>query len=256
MSLLCLLDTNLARRLAVALLLAAALGACQRSTPPANAPTTAPAVTTAPTTPAPAATTTGDDAPPEGVLRAYVWDCPGAGKLVLRNLFREHAIAIDFHEGTQRLDQVVSASGARYANAGETIVFWTKGATATLQRAGAPAFACTELRAESLREDARLRGVVYRALGNEPGWTLEVGPGGRLEWNTNYGQDRYSFDGAIEAAGGDAATRTFTATQGEQSVEVKIRAEPCTDDAGVAYELAATIESAGGALRGCATRLN
>ena len=121
-----------------------------------------------------------------------MWQCADGQTLVMRNLFRERAIAIDFHDGTRRLDQTVSASGARYADS--VMVFWTKGSTATLERQGAPVVHCEERRADSLREDARARGVVYRALGNEPGWILEIGPGTKLSWTTNYGQDRHDFE--------------------------------------------------------------
>lgn len=125
---------------AVFLLLATA--GCQRKAP--NAADTATAAAS-------------QDEPPEGVLRAYVWQCSDGQTLVMRNLFREQAIAIDFHDGTRRLDQTPAASGARYAD--PVVVFWTKGSTATLERQGAPAAECEERRAESLREDARLRGV-------------------------------------------------------------------------------------------------
>ena len=106
------------------------------------------------TVPAAAPAPDGDDVP-AGVLRAYVWACADGQKLVMRNLFRENAIAIDFHDGTRRLEQTVSASGTRYADA--VVVFWTKGGSARLERQGAPAVQCEERRAESLREDARAR---------------------------------------------------------------------------------------------------
>ena len=49
---------------------------------------------------------------------------------------------------------------------------------ATLERQGAPAVTCEERRAESLREDARARGVTFRALGNVHQATLAmVAPG-------------------------------------------------------------------------------
>jgi putative lipoprotein len=231
--------------------LIAALG-CQRkeapvaatatgAKPPASVPATAPA-------PTPAA-----DEVPAGVLRVYVWHCMDGQTLVMRNLVREKAIAIDFHDGTRRLDQTVSASGARYADS--VVVFWTKGGTATLERQGAPPVQCEERRADSLREDARARGVVYRALGNEPGWVLEVGPAGSLSWTTNWGQDRFDFEQAQAATAPDGAT-VYTAQQGDVSIRASIKAERCVDDGEVEFDHVVTVESGGQTLRGCGTRLN
>ncbi len=209
--------------------------------PAASVPATAPA-------PTPAA-----DEVPAGVLRAYVWHCADGQTLVMRNLVREKAIAIDFHDGTRRLDQTVSASGARYADS--VVVFWTKGSTATLERQGAPPVQCEERRADSLREDARARGVVYRALGNEPGWVLEVGPAGRLSWTTNFGQDRFDFEQAQAATAPDGTT-VYTAQQGDVSIKASIKAERCVDDGDVEFDHVVTVESGGQTLRGCGTRLN
>ena len=83
---------------------------CQRKQSTAATEPAAPAAVPAP---APAVTTAAGDEVPEGVLRAYVWECADGQRLVMRNLFRERAIAIDFHDGTRRLDQAVSAAGAR-----------------------------------------------------------------------------------------------------------------------------------------------
>jgi len=231
--------------------LIAALGCQRKEAPVAATPADAkpaasvPATATAPT---PAA-----DEVPAGVLRAYVWHCADGQTLVMRNLVREKAIAIDFHDGTRRLDQTVSASGARYADS--LVVFWTKGSTATLERQGAPPVQCEERRAESLREDARARGVVYRALGNEPGWVLEVGPASRLNWTTNFGQDRFDFEQSQAATAPDGAT-IYTSQQGDVSIRVSIKAERCVDDGDVEFDHVVTVESGGQTLRGCGTRLN
>lgn len=255
---------NLARPMllfGVAIAVALALPACRRkpAPPSARADATTAAVP-APTSPAALAPPgSAVDEPPEGVLRAYVWECRDGQTLRMRNLYREQAVAIDFHEGTQRLDQVASASGVRYANPSGSIAFSTRGGAATLERAGSAAVQCSELRPESLAEDARQRGVVYRAVGNEPGWILEIGPRGRLDWTTDYGQDAHAYDGAIEtAAGSDAAAgRVYTASaRGSAPIKVTVRAEACTDDAGVAFDHTATIEYEGGTLRGCARHLN
>lgn len=102
-------------------------------------------------------TTWQDDPPPAGALRAYVWSCADGQKIVMRNLFREKAIAIDLHDGTRRLEQTISASGVRYEDS--VVIFWTKGVTASFERKGSPSVNCTELREDSLREDARLQAV-------------------------------------------------------------------------------------------------
>jgi membrane-bound inhibitor of C-type lysozyme len=103
----------------------------------------------------PTAATVAEDAPPEGVLRAYVWRCDDGQTLKMRNLFREQAIALDLHEGTRKLPQVVSADGARYAD--EAVIFWIKGSSASFERKGTPVVNCQEDRAQSLLEDARLQ---------------------------------------------------------------------------------------------------
>lgn len=236
-------------RLGFACLIVLSVAACQKreaSTPegtPANPAAESPAATT-PVVPQ-------DEAPPEGVLRAYVWECEDGQKLVMRNLFREKAVSIDFHEGTRRLDQTTSASGTRYSDG--ALVFWTKGETATLERPGAATVQCTERRADSLREDARARRVAYRASGNEPGWVLEIGPGKRLEWVTNFGGETHAFDDATLSAGDKPTSRVYAAGGG--AMRVTVTEEACTDDAGVTSGLSAVIEFQGNTLRGCGAKL-
>ena len=152
--------------LALVLAVALSLAACQRAAEPPVAVEAAPPPATES---APAVLP--DDAPPEGVLHAYVWECDDGLTLDVRNLFREDAVTIALHEGERKLPRVVSASGAKYAD--ETITFWTKGGEATFERKGTPPVNCREVRAKSLLADARVRGVAYRGTGNEPGWLVE-----------------------------------------------------------------------------------
>ena len=229
-----------------------AVAGCQRKEVPAGetAADAKPAASAPAAAPAP---TPAVDEVPAGVLRAYVWQCADGQTLVMRNLFREKAIAIDFHDGTRRLDQTISASGARYADS--VMVFWTKGSTATLERQGAPVVQCEERRADSLREDARARGVVYRALGNEPGWILEIGPASKLSWTTNFGQDRYDFEQAQAATTPDG-TSVYTAQKDAVTLKATVKAERCVDDGDVVFDHVVTVESGGQTFRGCGTRLN
>lgn len=240
-------------RLLIVALASIALNAatgCQRQESPAGDS----AANTQPASPVPAvAPTPAADEVPDGALRAYVWQCADGQTLVMRNLFREKAVAIDFHDGTRRLDQTVSGSGVRYADS--VMVFRAKGSAATLERQGAPPVPCQERRADSLREDARARGVVYRALGNEPGWTLEIGPENKLRWTTNYGQDRYDFEHAQATAAPDGAS-VYTAQKDSVSIRASIKTERCVDDGDLEFDHVVAVESGGQAYHGCGTRLN
>jgi putative lipoprotein len=90
--------------------------------------------------------------------------------LALTATFHEDRVVIEVPE--QRaltLPHVVSASGARYSDGAAT--FWNKGREATFERHGHTE-TCRERR-EPWQEAAD-RGVDFRAVGQEPGWFLEI----------------------------------------------------------------------------------
>ena len=232
------------------------LTACNRSpdqpatsvTEPVAAPESSPAAQAA------RSSADSDVPPPEGVLRAYVWNCDGGLTLDMKNLYRENAITLDMPEGPRKLPQVVSASGAKYSDG--SLTFWTKGDTATLERQGSAPVQCREARYESLLADARERGVRFRGRGNEPGWTVEIGPGTRLEFVTDYGQERHAFDAASESGSETAGARVFRAEHGSQRIKVSVTTEACTDDmSDERFAQQMIVEFGGRSYRGCATAL-
>jgi putative lipoprotein len=230
------------------------LAGCKRAEEaPAPTPEPGTSATQEPVAPPPAAAS-AEVPPPEGVLRAYVWDCDGGLTLRMKNLYREDAITLEMHEGPRRLPLVVSASGAKYSDG--SLTFWTEGDTAILEREGSAPVNCRESRYASLLADARERGVRYRGRGNEPGWTVEVGPGSRLEFVTNYGQDRHAFDAATESGSESAGARVVRAEQGDHRIKVSVTTEPCTDDmSGEHFEQLVVVEFGGKTFRGCGTAL-
>jgi putative lipoprotein len=251
---------------AAVLLLASitALSGCQRSADqsasPAAATATGPsapaaaAVAAEPAAPPAAAAPAEDVPPPEGVLRAYVWDCDGGLTLRMKNLYRENAITLEMHEGPRRLPQVVSASGAKYSDG--SLTFWTKGSEAAFERAGSPPVQCRESRWQSLLADARERGVSFRGRGNEPGWTIEVGPGNRLSYVTNYGEQRYDVATTGQGGSDEVGTRIYTADTDAGRLEVSVTKAPCQDDmSGEAFDYRIVIEHGDRTLRGCGTSL-
>ena len=241
-----------------------ALAGCQRNAdPPASPAAATPAEATGPSAPAaaapPAAATAvpapaEDVPPPEGVLRAYVWDCDGGLTLRMKNLYRENAITLEMHEGPRKLPLVVSASGAKYSDG--SLTFWTKGSEATFERAGSPTVQCRESRWQSLLADARERGVTFRGRGNEPGWTVEVGPGNRLSFVTNYGEQRYDVVATTERGGDEIGIHIHIADTDAGRLKVSVAKEPCQDDmSGEAFDHRVVIEHGDRTLRGCGTSL-
>jgi uncharacterized membrane protein len=185
-------------------------------------------------------------------LQAYVWNCDDGQTIRMRNLLREDAITIEMHEGGRKLPRAVSASGARYSDG--SLTFWTKGDTALLERQGSAPVNCRENRFESLLADARVRGVTMRGTGNEPGWSVEIGPDSRLEFVTNYGQERHAFESVTE--GNEGGARVYSAAVGEQSIKVTVSAAACTDDmSGWSFDRRMVVEFGGQTYRGCATAL-
>ena len=214
----------------------------------AAAPEAAPSAENAP----PADTSATGTPAPDEPLQAYVWNCDDGQTIRMRNLLRENAISIEMHEGGRKLPLAVSASGARYTDG--SLTFWTKGDTALFERQGSTPVNCRQNRFESLLADARVRGVTFRGTGNEPGWTVEIGPGSRLEFVTNYGQDRHAFETATESSEG--STRFFSAANGERSIKVTVSTDACTDDmSGWSFDHRMVVELGGQTYRGCATAL-
>ena len=187
-------------------------------------------------------------------LLTYVWNCDDGQTLRIKNLLRDNAISLELHEGARKLPLVVSASGAKYSDG--SLTFWTKGDTATFERAGSAPVQCSMNRYQSTLADARARGVRYRGTGNEPGWLAEVGPDSRLLWVTNYGAERHEFDSSEPLAGDKPGVEVFRAERDGSSLGVTVSHERCADDmSGEAFDYRMIVESGGRTYRGCAMAL-
>jgi len=99
--------------------------------------------------------------------------------------------------------QVPAASGAKYQEG--DIIFWSKGDEASLEVGDRKWSGCRLAPHRAPWEDARLRGVTFRAVGNEPGWNLEIEPGRRLLFVGDYGSTSVSTpvpEPVVDAASG------------------------------------------------------
>jgi putative lipoprotein len=177
---------------------------------------------------------------------ARAFDCQEGPAFVLVPVLGGDA-ALELDRDVRRLTRQVTASGARYSDGKVTV--WNEGREARLELGG-QRYRCIESRPRSIRADARLRGVDFRATGNEPGWSLEML------------QDRIVFldqGGArvtaprpapqVDPASGETV---YAAETDGHRIRVLIRASECIDSmSGERSESSVAVEIDGRAYRGC-----
>lgn len=151
------------------------------------------------------------------------------------------------------LSQVRSASGTKYEEG--NIRFWSKGDEALLEIDGLRYTDCRLNHARAPWEDARRRGVNFRALGNEPGWQLEIRDGEHLLFEAYYGAERVLLQNPeLEEEPG---FRRYRAGEGEQGIEVVVTEEFCTDTMkGEGFPFTVVVDFGGREYFGCGRELD
>jgi membrane-bound inhibitor of C-type lysozyme len=162
-------------------------------------------------------------AAPTAPLAAHVFDCDSGPSFVLARIEggTEVGEAVDLvlPDRRYRLPRVVAASGVHYA-AGSVSV-WNKGREATLEVDGRVS-RCVENRPRSIAEDARTRGVEFRATGNEPGWMFELLPD-RLVFVEAYGARRGTTPRPARQSGSPSGSDVYVAVTESHRLTVRIR---------------------------------
>ena len=227
--------------------LTAALAGCQPSAPPAQDGETATRAT-APATPA----------SPDGLApgERINYQC---GDLAVGATFDEQgeSMRLSFSGQGLELPIAISASGARYADdAGNE--FWGKGMEdATLTLAGEERRDCVRSNRASPWDVAADSGVAFRAVGQEPGWLVEVeeGEGDRpasLTAHLDYGQ-RLLEAGDLEREGDAWSGQAVDGT----SVELTVEERDCADVmSGERFRAAATLVVGDDRYQGCGAWLS
>jgi putative lipoprotein len=191
--------------------------------------------------------------PPDRDLDIHVFVCEDGTQYAVA--FGEEAALLLLPEGARRLPHVRSASGARFASDDGTEL-WNKGDEAMVSVDGVERRGCRSDPAAASWESARVRGVDYRAVGNEPGWHLEIVNGGRTRFVGDYGELVLEFDTPTPADGGGPGAVDYLWREGDRGVTIRLRREPCRDTmAGVGYPLRVRVEVDGRIFEGCGRAL-
>lgn len=166
--------------------------------------------------------------------------------LALTATFHEDRVVI---EAPQRraltLPQVVAASGARYSDGTDT--FWNKGREATFERHGHTE-TCRERR-EPWQEAAD-RGIDFRAVGQEPGWFLEIDKEKQLRVVYDYAE--HELIAPVPSATVKGSSTVYDTIAGTQHLNIAIDTSPCNDAmSGEAFPKSVAVTIGGRTLHGC-----
>ena len=116
-----------------------------------------------------------------------------------------------------------------------------------------PAVREAELAKNNVWHAAKLRGVAFRAIGQEPGWLLEIRNGEEILIVTNYGQDKKSYP-YVEPQEDKAARKTVF--QIDVDTRVLIEGKTCSDTmSGENFQTTVTLTTDGQTLKGCGRAL-
>jgi putative lipoprotein len=100
-------------------------------------------------------------------------------------------------------------------------------------------------------QNARERGIDFRAVGQEPGWYVEVDHERGIRLMYDYGEQLVIVPAAVQPTMRDGTSMYEGAADGHR-MEVAIEATSCTDPmSGDAYPNTVTVNIDGRALRGC-----
>lgn len=182
---------------------------------------------------------------PEG--KTYVFECSAGNDFVVDIsskgtwLFRDQqTLALEAPRGLV----AYTAPGI------ELLIF---GDDATLREVGQTTQFCHNNHKRAIWEHAKLNGVDFRAIGNEPGWSLEFIEGNRIVLKTDYNATR------VERPLPEAKTDTIgrKTRWDADGLIIEVSSESCQDSmSGEIYESTVTVHVNNQALHGCGKALH
>lgn len=152
---------------------------------------------------------------------SWLYRCDNSDSIVINH--RRDGSWLFSSAGTVQLQSARSGSGARYSNGSDE--FWEHQGVAQATVNNQRFINCKLDRRASIWEDAKLRGVDYRALGNEPSWVIELSDKTQLRIVTDYGQTIR----LLTMAGPTSNTDKLQSVYRNKEATLTITAQPCRD---------------------------
>lgn len=148
------------------------------------------------------------------------------------------------------LQRTVSVSGEKYQD--KRTLYWNRGDVAQFEVDGKLFLNCIGDEISTPRRLARRNGVLIRAVGQEPGWIVEISTSGTLVI-TDYGQNRQVLPAPAVAQVPDDESVRYQINDQPQRIELVVLKETCQDSmSGEAYPAQASLIIGDQYFNGCA----
>jgi uncharacterized membrane protein len=181
--------------------------------------------------------------------RTWVFMCPDESSYVVRATEREAWV---FRPASSLRLPAVSGDGPLRYGRGETQLV-IEGEHGMLTEPGKETFRCRNDRRLAVWEHAKLDGVDFRGVGNEPPWVLELREMSRIVLITEYGEKR--VERPLPEAVTDQGRKMTRWDAGD--LQIEITAEICHDAmSGESFGSRVVIHWQGQVLRGCGRPLH
>lgn len=155
-----------------------------------------------------------------------VYECEPAFEFVAQ--LKDGQAELFLPDRTLALQRAPASTLAIYGGEGGT-AFSIFGENARLEVAPSQSYSCASNPRRAVWAAARLRGVDFRATGNEPGWLLEITEGGTILFVADYGERRYEFPTPEPRVHQGVSMTVFQAANDAHALSVTLRGEGCQD---------------------------
>jgi uncharacterized membrane protein len=183
-------------------------------------------------------------------VRTFVFSCDEEYQFVAR--VTDQSAWLFLPTGTIETEKV---SAQTYRSGGA--VLHLKGADARFDTPDGKQLECSNNRSQAIWEHAKLNGADYRAIGNEPGWHLEIHNQSRLILVTGYGSVQQEFDLPKPVINPASRITRYEIVPEGQKLVLTISGEPCQDSmSGERFESTTELLLNGELLRGCGRALH
>lgn len=185
--------------------------------------------------------------------KTYVYECDQQFSFTAR--IEGEKVWLFLPSETINLPHVPAASGTKFSD-GDSL-FWTKGNEAMLEVNSVSYRTCKNNHSKAIWEHAKLNGVDFRALGNEPGWVLTIAEANKVTFKSNYGQTTNEFISSPPVTNQNTRTTLYQASNKNHTILITLEGTACSDTmSGEKFETTVSVTLDDKEFNGCGKALH